>query len=48
MIPRQRVAVAYLPLHASEVDPIPAGEDSRLQDLVEDGFMQDLPLSRGE
>jgi len=43
-----RIVVAHLPLHAAEVDPVSAGDDAPLQDLVEDRFVQDFPLPRGE
>jgi hypothetical protein len=46
-LPRPQIVVAHLPLHPSGVDPVSAGDDSLLQDLVEDGVMQDFPLPRG-
>jgi hypothetical protein len=47
-LPRPEIVVAHLPLHSAEVDPVSAGDDSLLEDLVEDHFMQGFLLPRGE
>ncbi|MDR3741759.1 MAG: hypothetical protein P4L40_22295, partial [Terracidiphilus sp.] len=47
-LPGPQIVVAHLALHAAEVDPVSAGDDALLQDLVEGCIMQDFPLPRGE
>jgi hypothetical protein len=43
-----QVVVAHFSFHTTRIDPIPAGADPLLKDLVEDGFMQGFPVLRGE
>ena len=43
----QRV-VTHLALHAARVDSVAAGADALLEDFLQDGFMKDFPLLRGE
>ena len=43
-----QVVVAHFPFHAARIDPIPAGADALLKDLIEDRFMQGFPVLRGE
>lgn len=43
-----QVVVAHLPLHAAEVDPVPAGDDPFFKDLPQNRLLQGWPLPRGE
>ena len=47
-LPGPQIVVAHLALHAAEIDPVSAGDDTLLQDLPQDRLMQDVPLPRGE
>ena len=40
--------VAHFPFHAARVDPISTGANALLKNLVEDRFVPDLFLLRGE
>jgi hypothetical protein len=35
-LPGPQVVVAHLALHAAKVDPVPAGDDAFLEDLLQD------------
>jgi hypothetical protein len=43
-----QLVVAHFPLHATRIDPISAGDDALLKDLIEDCFMHRFLLLRGE
>jgi hypothetical protein len=43
-----QIVVAHLSFHAARVDPIPTGHDTLLKDFIEDRFIQDFPVLRGE
>jgi hypothetical protein len=43
-----QIVVAHLALYAAEVDPAPAGDNTLLEDLVQDRLMQGFLLPRGE
>lgn len=47
-LPGPQIVVAHLPLHSADVDPVPAGDDTFVKDLLQDRFMQGFPLPRGE
>ena len=40
--------VAHFPFHAARVDPMPAGANALFKNLVEDRFVPELFLLRGE
>lgn len=45
---RAEIVIAHLPLHAAEVDPVSAGDDTLLEDLLQNRFMQGLSVPRGK
>ena len=47
-LPGPQVIVAHLSLHSAEIDPVPAGGDAFLEDLLQNCLMQGFPALRGE
>jgi hypothetical protein len=45
---RAQLVVTHFALHAARIDPIPAGDDTFLQKLIEDSLVQGFPVQRGK
>ncbi len=45
---RPQVVIAHLALHPADVDPVSAGDDALLEDLLQNRFMQGFSPPRGE
>ena len=45
---RPEAVIAHLPLHSADVDPVSAADNALLEDLLQNRFMQDVSLLRGE